>query len=300
MVASKRVRRLRRQVQEQQRLHLEVAQKAVAYIRVSSEEQATGGYGLEAQERAIKAFAESQGYELVDVVADPGVSGATRPEDRPGFRRVYELAEQGAFSVLLVWRFDRLARSIVYAVTTAHELRERYGVALRSVTEPIDTATPMGQMIFAVLAGMAAQERQAITERTLAGRREKARRGGFAGGPAPYGYRRDKEGGLVPDPEEAAVVRRIFDLYGQGYTPRQIADLLNAEGVPGKRGGRWYPASIRYMLDNPKYQGLVEYLFRWGGNVEEIRVEGQHPAIVDGPARRPRRRRKKAQEPARS
>ncbi|NPV81362.1 MAG: recombinase family protein [Firmicutes bacterium] len=71
-----------------------------------------------------------------------------------------------------------------------------YGIALRSVTEPIDMATPMGQTIFAALAGMAAQERLAIIQRTLAGKKEKAKKGGLAGGPAPLGYVRDKEDGL--------------------------------------------------------------------------------------------------------
>lgn len=279
MVASRRVARLKQLTLVQQQEQKSVAHKAVGYVRVSTEEQASAGYGLEAQEKAIRAFAESQGYELVEVVADAGVSGAKRPEDRPGFRRVLELAEQKAFSILLVWKFDRLARNLTYAVTTVNTLRERYGVVLRSVTEPIDTATPMGETIFAILAGMAAQERRSITERTLAGKKEKASQGGFAGGPAPLGYRRDKEGGLAVAPEEAETVRLIYTLRRQGMSYHAIANQLNSAGIPTKRGGRWYAATVRYILDNPKYQGYVEYYFRWDGEDYVLR-EGCHEAIL--------------------
>lgn len=276
---SRRAQRLLEDLKLKAERQQQVAKKAVGYVRVSTEEQAAEGYGLDYQERAIRAFAESQGYELVEVVHDAGVSGASRPESRPGFSRVIQLAQQGAFSVLLVWKFDRLARSLVYAVTAANDLRERYGVVLRSVTEPIDTSTPMGETIFAILAGMAAQERRAITERTWAGRLEKARRGGFAGGEPPLGYRRDKEGGLAIDDEAAATVRRIFRLRAEGKSLHEIARILNAEGVPTKRGGQWAAATVRYILDNPKYRGQVEYLFRWNGQ-EYVLREGTHPPLI--------------------
>ena len=169
MLASKRVSRLQKRSEAASDAKAEIATKAAAYLRVSTEEQAQHGHGLSAQERSVRAFATSQGYELVDLVSDPGVSGATKPSERPGFARLMELAEGKAFSVLLVYKFDRLARQIVYAVTAVNDLSERFGVVIRSVTEPIDTATPMGRTVFAVLAGMAEQERQAITERTHGG-----------------------------------------------------------------------------------------------------------------------------------
>ena len=91
---------------------------------------------------AIRSFAESQGYTLIEVVSDPGVS-AKRPEDRPGFQRVIDLAKAQKLSMLLVWKFDRLARNLLFSVSTVNDLRQQYEVVLRSVTEPIDTATPV-------------------------------------------------------------------------------------------------------------------------------------------------------------
>ena len=251
----------------------------MAYVRVSTEGQFSDGYGIEVQDRAIRAFAVSQGYELVEVVTDQ-VSGATSPLERPGFERVLELAQDGAFTILLLYKFDRLARNVLYAVTTVHNLRDRFGIVVRSVTEPIDTATPMGEMIFTVLASMAAQERQVITERTFGGRKEKASNGGYAGGRVPFGYERDKDGGLRVVPERAEVVRRIFRERVVGLTLTRIANGLNADGVPPPKGERWYPARIGYILDNPKYRGAIEYLFTWNGADTHVLREGQHDAIL--------------------
>jgi site-specific DNA recombinase len=89
---SKRVQRLKRRASGVETARAEVASKAVGYVRVSSEEQAASGFGLATQEAAIRAFAESQGYELLDVVTDAGVSGTTRPSDRDGFRRIVDMA----------------------------------------------------------------------------------------------------------------------------------------------------------------------------------------------------------------
>lgn len=253
--------------------------KVVGYLRVSTEGQSSDGFGLDVQERAIRAFALSQGYEIIELVKD-SVSGATPPAERDGFQRVLELAGEGRFTVLLLYKFDRLARNVLHAVTSVHALRDRFGIVIRSVTEPIDTATPMGEMIFTVLASMAAQERQVITERTFGGRREKAAKGGFAGGAVPYGYQRDKDGGLVICAAEAEVVRRIFAQRAMGRTLQGIADGLNADGIPSKKGGAWKVGALHYLLDNPKYRGAIEYLFQWNGSDAHILREGQHDAIL--------------------
>lgn len=280
MHSSRRIARLQARGQAAAEAKAAISTAAAGYVRVSTEEQATHGFGLEAQRRAIEAFAESQGYELVAIASDPAVSGATRPAERPGFNELLDLAGAGRFSILLVWKFDRLARQIVYSVVAANDLSEQHGVVVRSVTEPIDTSTPMGRTIFAVLAGMAEQERQAITERTFAGRREKAGKGGFAGGATPYGYRRDREGGLVVDGSEASIVRRIFALRNERLPYKMIARKLNSEGARTRRGKVWRDTGIAYILDNPKYQGHVEYLFRWGGAESHVLREGQHEAIA--------------------
>jgi site-specific DNA recombinase len=276
---SRRVQKLQAKQVARLEQATDISKKVLGYIRVSTEEQVSKGHGLEAQERAIRAFADSQAFELIGIEKDSGVSGAKKPSERAGFRRVLQLAEERRYSVLLVWKFDRLARNLFYSVTTVNDLQEKYGVVLRSVTEPIDTSNPMGQMIFTLLAGFAAEERRVIIRRTLAGKREKASRGGFSGGAAPLGYGRDREGGLMVLEAESAVVLRIFELRQTGLSLMSIACELNNEGVATKRGGKWYPATIRYILDNPKYRGLSEYYFRWEEEVHFLK-EGSHPAIL--------------------
>jgi site-specific DNA recombinase len=257
----------------------ETSKKAVGYIRVSTEEQRDSGLSLWAQRESIAAFAKSQGYELLDIIEDAAVSGTTKPVERRGFHRIIELAQAESFGILLVWKFDRLARHLAYAVATTQTLHEDYGVTLRSVTEPIETESPMGQTIFSIFAGMAMMEREAITERTLMGRKAKAKQGGFAGGKAPYGYARDKEGGLVVVPEEAEIVRRIFALNKQGLGTKAIATQLNREGIPTRGGKPWIFSTIFGILHNTKYEGNIEYYFK-ATEPESFKEPGQHEAIL--------------------
>jgi site-specific DNA recombinase len=278
---SKRLSRKRERSQAQAVVRAEASTKAVGYCRVSTDEQAATGHGLETQDRAVRAFAESQGYELVEVVSDPGVSGATKPAERPGFARILDLASAKAFAVLLVYKFDRLAREIRYAVTTASDLAEQHDIAIRSILEPIDTATPMGRTLFAILAGMAENERFAIRDRTAGGKVVAATKGSsFIGGSVPYGYRRDANGGLEPSPAEARVIRRIFRERQKGRTQAQIAEALNAEEVPSPRGGKWRQGGIGYILDNPRYRGASEYLFTWSGTEQHVLQEATHAPII--------------------
>lgn len=280
---SRILRRMQVRKQAEER-HTETAKVAIGYVRVSTEEQRDSGLSLGAQRDAIEAFAKSQGYHLLEIIEDAAVSGAKDPATRPGFRRILELAQAQAFGILLVWKFDRLARHLAYAVTTAQTLRDKYGVTLRSVTEPIETESPVGQMMFGIFASMAAMEREEIKERTLMGRKTKAKHGGFAGGKAPYGYRRDKEGGLEVVPEEAEIVRRIFALHKKGLGTKAIATRLNAERVPTRSGRPWIFTTIKSILENAKYEGLVEYYFADEGL--HVRQPGQHQAIVPPKASR--------------
>jgi len=281
VTGSKRLGRLRARTKVLQETKAARAPRAVGYLRVSTEEQAATGHGLDTQEKAVRAFAESQGYELVEVLTDAGVSGATKPAERPAFGQVVALAEAGALDVLLVAKIDRLSRDIRHAMTTVSDLAEQHEVAFRSVTESvIDTSNPMGRTFFAIFAGMAENERFVIRDRTAGGRLAKAGKGGFAGGKAPYGYEKDLQGGLRVVEDQAKVVRRIYRERRQRRTLQAIADGLNADRIPSPSGGAWQVSSVSYLLDNPKYRGAVEYLFRWNGAETHVLQPGSHEAIV--------------------
>src|SRR3982074_1566923 len=104
---SRRIQKLQAQRVARLEKVMDVSKKVLGYVRVSTEEQVSKGHGLEAQERAIRSFAESQGFELIGIEKDGGVSGAKKPSEREGFGRVLQQAKAGIYSVLLVWKFDR-------------------------------------------------------------------------------------------------------------------------------------------------------------------------------------------------
>lgn len=278
---SRRVGRLRARNKVLTESKAAAATRAVAYLRVSTDEQAATGHGLETQEQAVRAFALSQSYDLVEVAIDPGISGATRPADRPGFATVLALAASGAFDVLLVAKIDRLSRDIRHALTTVSDLAEHHEVAFRSVTESvIDTSNPMGRTFFAIFAGMAENERFVIRDRTAGGRMAKAAKGGFAGGQAPYGYTKNLQGGLRVVPEQARIVQRIHRERRRRHTLQAIADGLNADRIPSPKGGIWRVSTLAKLLDNPKHRGVIEYLFTWNGAETHVLQAGTHEAIV--------------------
>jgi hypothetical protein len=89
------------------------------------------------------------------------------------------------------------------------------------------------------------------------------------------------QGNLIIFEEEAEVVRLIFDMRASGNTLQRIADHLNSVHIPARRGGRWHPATIRYILDNPKYRGQVKYFFGWQDGQARVISDGEHVAIID-------------------
>lgn len=120
--------------------------RAVGYCRTAS-----GTDGIAEQRAAVKAYARRQGYELVGVFEDPGISGLTATGDRPGFHQVVQLAEAGEIAVLVVHRLDRIGRDLARVLPAVEWLRDQ-GVEIRSVTERIDTTVPADAAVFAVLA----------------------------------------------------------------------------------------------------------------------------------------------------
>jgi DNA invertase Pin-like site-specific DNA recombinase len=148
--------------------------RAALYVRVSTHNRTRGREGAgdlvftqnpEVQERPLRGLAEQRGWEVVRVYSDR-MSGAK--EDRPGLRALMQDARRGLFDVVVVWRFDRFARSIEQLVSALAEFR-RLGVDFVSAQEALDTGTPMGKAMFTIIGAMAELERNVIRERIVAG-----------------------------------------------------------------------------------------------------------------------------------
>jgi len=149
--------------------------RCAIYTRCSSTGQQT-----DSQENELREFAERRGWNVVKTFSDFAKSGAK--ESRPALNELLKDCRQRKFDVVLVWKFDRFARSVKMLVTTLHEFQE-LGIDFVSLTEAIDTSTAMGKMTFHVLGAVAELERSLIAERTVAGLREARRRGKRLGRP---------------------------------------------------------------------------------------------------------------------
>lgn len=205
----------------------------VAYLRVSTEEQATSGAGLDAQRAAIEFEAQRRGWTIMSSYTDEGISGSKDVAQRPGLGYALDLIESGHTSILLVAKTDRLARGLRTLLDVIDRV-ERAGGAVVSVDGTIDTSTAAGRFQTQVMGGVAELERALISDRTKAALAVKRAQGVRLGRPS-----------QIP----AEVVERILDARDAGMSLRAIATELTTEAVPTARGGiRWSPATIQTVL----------------------------------------------------
>lgn len=231
----------------------------MAYVRVSTEAQSEET-GLESQRQAIAAYAATHQLEIRTWYSDV-IPGAR--EARPGLDALREAAGRGEVSSLLVYRIDRLARSVRIGETIVEELRAA-GVTVVSVSEAMLDNSMMGSLMRSIVLAFAQYERSVIVMRTTAGRRLRvSREGSWSGGVPPYGYQAVAgDGGghrqLRIDEDQAAAVRRVFALRDEGRSLPEIAGLLNESGARTAKGSRFAPMQVaRILARRDVYEGLT-------------------------------------------
>jgi len=183
-------------------------------------------------------------------------------------------AKAGRFDLLLVYRVDRLSRS-VRGLAEVLETLDIAGVGFRSATESFDTAAPAGRMMVQMLGVFAEFERSTIIDRVIAGMERKAALGGWCGGHEPFGYRAVKgEGRLDPDEAEAPLIPVIFDLYAnKRLGSHAIANWLTDAGLSTRSGKPWSFKSVLTVLHNRTYLGQVHFRGTWS--------ESSHAPLVE-------------------
>ena len=211
--------------------------RAVGYLRVSTLDQAQHGVSLDAQQSQVRRWAEFH-KPAAEVVFFADSTSGKRADNRPGLQRA--LGALGRGDALVVYSLSRLARSTKDALSIAEDI-ERRGADLVSLSEQIDTTSAAGKMVFRMLAVLAEFERDQLGERTSAALRHIRSSGRKTGGKVPYGFDLDEDGRtLLPNASEQRVIRRIRSLRQEGRSLREIAALLDADGVPTKSGrGSW-------------------------------------------------------------
>lgn len=259
--------------------------KAIIYTRVSTGRQAEEGTSLEVQEAACLRQAKTLGAEVIDVIADEGVSGALYLS-RPGIQRALSLIESGAANILITMKLDRSGRDVDALRLIRRRVMEAGGQLLFTDGMSFEN-TAIGNLMFTQISGFAEYEKEIIRERTVSGRIKRAKEGKQpARALSPYGYHvvnqtdvlrgeypPDTIGTYIVIEEQSQWVREIYSLYANGLSMRQIARRLDEKGVPTARGGKgWSMPTIRNILTHPVYKGVAVF-GRYQRKVDEGRLQ---------------------------
>ncbi len=237
-----------------------MSKKIIGYCRVSTDNQKDEGT-IDLQRQALKEYADAKGYELVKIFEDEGVSGGL--EDRAGLAELFsflEDKENKGVEAVLIFKLDRLARDLYIQEHLIKKL-EALSVGLIS-TKEADLASddPMRKAFRQFMGIVSELEKSFITMRLSGGRINKIKnKKTYAGGGIALGYSTiDKD--LVIDTAGADTIRQIFKMKRYGKKGlREIARTLNEQGVATARGGKWHAGTIKYILANPLYKGVMEY-----------------------------------------
>ena len=227
----------------------EVKKKCGLYMRVSTEDQAREGFSLPEQKERLETFCKFKGYEIVDYYQDAGISAKTG-NHRPEFERLKEDIVSKKINTIVALKLDRITRSIFdwENLITFLDKNEAY---IDCANDEINTTTANGKMISRLLMSVSQNEIERTSERTkigLAG----AIKSGHIPHIAPLGYKHEDKK-LVIDYATKDIVKRIFELYYNGYSYQKISNLYNEEKVLGKTN--WRDSTIECILTNEIYKG---------------------------------------------
>lgn len=233
--------------------------KLIGYCRVSTENQRDEGT-IEHQVKDIENYAKQNGYQLIKIFKDNGVSGSLEWHQRKGMLELFNfMSEHRDIDGVLIYRLDRLARDLRVQENIIYDLQEKRKKTIISIKEPDLDSKDITRVLFRqMLSAVAQYERGLITMRMMNGRYKKAERGGFAGGSVAYGYMA-KNKGLKIDKKQAEIIKLVFAMRKKKKSLRDIAYALNIEQVKTARGGKWYAGTVRYILNNELYKGVSNY-----------------------------------------
>lgn len=243
------------------------------YVRVSTEDQSRFGHSLDEQEDRLRKLCEFKGYETYKLYREEGVSA--KNTNRPKFKEMMDDMKDGKINKIIIYKLDRLTRSIK-DLETICSLLEEYNCDLESVAEEINTGNANGKFFIRMLTILAQLEIERTSERTKFGLIGAAKKGHISGQP-PIGFTKvNGSKDLVIDDEKAEIVREIFDLYLEGKSVCSICKEFNKENILNRH---WATTTVDKILSNQLYIGNMEYGKRVGGKKEIF--EDVVPAIID-------------------
>jgi len=185
------------------------------------------------------------GHEVVNCFEE--VASGKQTGNRPEYQKAIAMLMSGDADGLIVAKLDRLGRNVRDILQFVDEVISPLNKSLIILDLQIDTSSHQGRMVLTMMGAMAEMERAVIRERVERGRQAKADRGGYAFGAPPIGMKAH-EGELVQDELEQQTIALIHRHRKSGKSPQKIADFLNAQNIPTKRGGTWHHSTVRKVL----------------------------------------------------
>lgn len=267
--------------------------RVAAYCRVSTEQDEQ----LNSFENQVTYYTDyinrNPKYELAGIYADEGISG-TSTKRREEFNRMIRDCEAGKVDMIITKSISRFARNTQDCLNYSRKLKE-LGIGILFEKEGINTMDSTGELLFTILSSLAQDESRSISENSQWGIRSLFRQGVMhLNANRFYGYDKDKEGRLVINPEQAKVVRWIYQSYMDGVNPDVLARKLNENKVPGCSGeARWAASTIMGILQNEKHMGdailqktftadfLTKKMVKNEGQLEQYYIKRDHEPIID-------------------
>ena len=225
------------------------------YIRVSTEDQAREGFSLGEQKEKLEALCKYKGYEVYKVYKDAGIS-AKDITHRPQFQQMLEDMKAGKINYIVAYKLDRVTRSVKDLETLISTL-EQYHCYLICDRDDVNTSTANGRFFVRMLTVLSQLEIEIVSERTKFGLGG-AIKAGHIPGPCPFGYYRDSDKTIKVDISTKDIVIRIYQLYLEGKSYQQIANILNDENVPSPVKSKWGDSTIEKIINNRIYMGDFE------------------------------------------
>jgi site-specific DNA recombinase len=247
--------------------------RAIAYTRVSTDRQARENLSLDGQEKQIRDYCKASGIELVDLFTDAGESAKTA--ERPELLKSLEFCRKGEIDLYIVWKLDRFSRNTADH-SSMRVLLSKMGVALRSVTEPIDES-PTGNLMATILSGFSQFDNEVRGQRSAEGVKRRIEEGGWPHA-APLGYSnvRDVLGRPTIQINETGLILGDFirDFLKGGMSVQQLHNTISEHGIVSKKGKKINYQTLVNILRNPIYAGMAY------SKMIEAPVEGLHPGIL--------------------
>lgn len=226
----------------------------LAYLRVSSEQQASSGLGLAGQKERIKLYAKSQGIRIKKYYTDAGISGAKGIDGRPQLAQMLEDLSEG--QIILCAKRDRLSRD-AYLNLWIEKEANKVNAQIESACGEGNGDDPASEMMRRIIDAFSQYERQLISERTKLALKKAKDRGTRLGKP-PYGYKRDSLGRMVKNPDTYPIRERMVELFDVGNGWSAICRELNDDGVLTEKGGTWSPTVVMRILSKEKLAKLQQ------------------------------------------